>query len=325
MQKTVELTTEALEMFEGLKSPKKKIFSKFFYDSEGSRIFQQIMRMPEYYLTGCEAEIFETHKRSIGTLFCSNCCTVDLVELGAGDGLKTRILIEEMLSENINFRYIPVDISEEAISQLVNSLQGQFPDLPIETRIGDYFHMLDDLSRDYPNRKVVMFLGSNLGNLNYNQSITFLDQLNRSMGEDDLLFIGLDLKKDPEVIRKAYNDTHGHTREFNLNLLRRMNRELGANFNPDNFTHEPCYDPGTGAAKSYLVSDRDQDIHFSAIDETISFHESETIYTERSQKYDLEMIGELAKASGFEVVKHFFDSRQYFVNSLWKKMDNNNI
>ena len=296
MQKTVELTTEALEMFEGLKSPKKKIFSKFFYDSEGSRIFQQIMQMPEYYLTGCEVEIFETHKRNIGTLFCGNCCSVDLVELGAGDGLKTRILIEDMLSEDINFRYIPVDISEEAVAQLVNTLQGQFPGLTVETRIGDYFHMLEDLSRDYPNRKVVMFLGSNLGNSNYKQSILFLDQLNRSMGEDDLLFIGLDLKKDPEVIRKAYNDPHGHTRDFNLNLLRRMNRELGANFEPDYFTHESIYDPGTGAAKSYLVSDRDQEVYFSATDESICFRKGENIYTEMSQKYDLEMIGEPGKS-----------------------------
>lgn len=319
MQKTVELTAEALEMLEGLKGHKKKIFSKFFYDTEGSRIFQQIMRMPEYYLTGCEAEILESHKSDISEIFCNECRSVDLVELGAGDGQKTRILIEDLLSENINFRYIPVDISEEAVSQLVDNMQGRFPNLTIESRIGDYFHMLEDLSRDYPNRKVVMFLGSNLGNFNREQSITFLGQLNETMGNDDLLFIGLDLKKDPEVIRKAYNDPHGHTRDFNLNLLRRMNRELGADFNPDYFTHEPCYDAGSGAAKSYLVSTRDQEVHFYGIEELISFRQWETIYTERSQKYDMQMIHDMAKASGFQVTKNFFDSRHYFVNSLWGK------
>ncbi|MEN8230648.1 MAG: L-histidine N(alpha)-methyltransferase [Bacteroidota bacterium] len=319
MQKTVELTAKALEMVEGLKSSNKKISSKFFYDSEGSRIFQQIMHMPEYYLTKCETEIFETHKRNIGALFCSECFSVDLVELGAGDGQKTRILMEELISENINFRYIPVDISEEAVNQLVNATQSRFPKLTIETRIGDYFHMLEDLSRDYPNRKVVMFLGSNLGNFNYHQSIAFLGQLHKAMSEDDMLFIGLDLKKDPEVIRKAYNDPHGHTRDFNLNLLQRMNRELGADFNPDHFTHEPCYDSGTGAVKSYLVSTRDQEVCFSAIDETISFRQWEPIYTERSQKYDMEMIRAMAEASGFHVKKNYFDNRKFFVNSLWKK------
>lgn len=319
MQKTVELTTESMEMVEGLKSRNKRIFSKFFYDSEGSRIFQQIMGMPEYYLTACEAEIFETHKRNIGAMFCSECFSVDLVELGAGDGQKTRILIEDLISENVNFRYIPIDISEQAVTHLVDDMHGRFPNLTIETRIGDYFHMLEDLSRDYPNRKVVMFLGSNLGNFNYHQSITFLGQLQKAMGDDDMLFIGLDLKKNPEVIRKAYNDPHGYTREFNLNLLRRMNRELGADFNPDHFTHEPCYDSGTGAAKSYLVSTRDQEVCFSGIDETISFRQWETIYTERSQKYDMEMIREMAEASGFHVAKNFFDDRKFFVNSLWKK------
>jgi len=319
MQKTVELTSEVLEMIHGLKSPNKKIFSKFFYDSEGSRIFQQIMSMPEYYLTDCEAEIFETHKRKIGSMFCTECFSVDLVELGAGDGQKTRILIEDLLSENINFRYIPVDISEEAVSQLVDVMQGRFPNLAIETRIGDYFHMLENLSRDYPNRKVVMFLGSNLGNFNYKQSITFLEKIHKAMGDDDMLFIGLDLKKDPEVIRKAYNDPHGYTRAFNLNLLKRMNRELGADFNTDHFTHEPCYNPGTGAVKSYLVSTREQEVYIAAIDETISFRQWETIYTERSQKYDMKMIRKMAEVSGFRVAENFFDNRNFFVNSLWKK------
>lgn len=319
MQKTIEVTTEALEMLEGLNGRQKKISSKFFYDSEGSRIFRQIMGMPEYYLTGCEAEIFETHKRSIGDRLCNLCQSVDLVELGAGDGQKTRILIEDLLSENVNFRYIPVDISKEAVSQLVDTMQERFPNLNIETRVGDYFHMLKDLSRDFPNRKVVMFLGSNLGNFNYDQSIGFLGQLHQAMGDNDMLFIGLDLKKDPEVIRNAYNDPHGYTQEFNLNLLKRMNRELGADFNPDHFTHEPCYDSGTGAVKSYLVSTTNQEIHFSVIGETIFFRQWETIYTERSQKYDMEMIRDMADAGGFKIVENFFDHRKYFVNSLWRK------
>jgi len=319
MQKTLQLTDMVPEVVEGLKASNKSISSKFFYDAEGSRIFQEIMRMPEYYPTVCEAEIFETHKRRIGSLFCRDCCSVDLVELGAGDGLKTRILIRDLLEEKINFRYIPVDISQEAVTQLAGSMKQQFPGLAIETRIGDYFHMIGDLSREYPNRKVVMFLGSNLGNSNLDQSISFLEQLNRAMSDDDLFFIGLDLKKDPEVIRNAYDDPHGYTRNFNLNLLKRMNRELGADFNLDHFMHVPYYDPETGTAKSFLVSTRDQSVRLANVDDTIHFRKWETIYTEMSQKYDMEMIREMAEASGFRVVESFFDGNEYFVNSLWKK------
>lgn len=317
MQKTIEVTTESLNMLEGLKARQKRISSKFFYDAEGSRIFQKIMAMPEYYLTDCEAEIFEIHKQSILSAFCNHCRTVDLVELGAGDGQKTTILIEELLSQQINFRYIPVDISEEAVSQLEGTMHRRFPDLNIETRVGDYFQMLEDLSRDYPNRKVVMFLGSNLGNFNSDQSIKFLTQLRQSMGEDDQLFIGLDLKKDPSVILNAYNDPSGYTRDFNLNLLYRMNRELGADFQPGHFIHHAVYDAESGAAKSYLVSAKDQEVLFSCVGETISFQKGESIQTERSQKYNMEMIVDLAETSGFRVVNNFYDRRHFFVNSLW--------
>ena len=319
MQRTIELTHAALEIIEGLKSSPKQISSKFFYDGEGSRIFQQIMRMPEYYLTDCEAEIFETHKRSIGSFFCNDCFTVDLVELGAGDGAKTKILIEDLISEKVNFRYIPVDISEDAVVQLAGAMKQKFPDLTLEPRIGDYFHMIENLSREYPNRKVIMFLGSNLGNFDHQQSISFLTGISQVMSDDDLFFIGLDLKKDPEVIRKAYDDSQGLTREFNLNLLTRFNRELGANFDLKGFMHAPLYDPQRGTAMSFLVSTRDQVVRFAVTDESISLKQWETIQTELSQKYDLAMIEALAEASGFQVVENFFDSRHYFVNSLWRK------
>ena len=319
MEQTIEVNQLALEVFRGLESSKKYIPSKYFYDDPGSRIFQEIMNMPEYYPTDCETEIFETHSRRIGELFCKKGCSIDLVELGAGNGQKTSILIGDLLREKVNFRYIPVDISESAVNNLVHSMQSQFGKLTIEPRIGDYFNMLENLSNEYPNRKVVMFLGSNLGNLNREESVAFLKRINYSMLEDDRFFIGLDLKKDPGVILKAYDDPHGHTRDFNLNLLIRMNRELGADFNTDYFMHAPCYDPGEGTARSYLVSTRDQEVFFDAAEKSIRFRKWEPIFTEMSQKYDLEMISDLAEASGFEIVEHFFDRRNYFINSLWKK------
>lgn len=318
-QQTIVLSAMALEVINGLKAPQKYISSKYFYDAEGSRIFQDIMGMPEYYLTDCEMEIFNTHKATIGSLFCNGCRGVDLVELGAGDGLKTQVLIAELLSQEVNFRYIPVDISEEAVLQLAGSMKQNFPGLDMLPRIGDYFHMLEELSMEYPSRKVVMFLGSNLGNFDQEQSIAFLGQINRAMSVDDLFFIGLDLKKDPEIIRRAYDDPHGHTRAFNLNLLNRMNRELGSDFDTDKFRHAPDYDPDTGIAISYLVSTRDQKVYFESLDETIHFKKGESIFTEMSQKYDQKLIQELASSSGFKVEAYFHDQRNYFVNSLWRK------
>jgi len=206
MPKTFELTTEVHEILEGLRASHKQISSKYFYDDEGSRIFQQIMDMPEYYLTNSEAEIFELHKNKISALFCSDCRSVDLVELGAGDGAKTRILIQDLLDSKVNFRYIPVDISQEALIQLGGSMKQQFPDLVMDLRCGDYFLMIEELSRTYPNRKVVLFLGSNLGNFNMDQSVVFLEQINQALSDDDLFFIGLDLKKKPDIIRNADED-----------------------------------------------------------------------------------------------------------------------
>jgi dimethylhistidine N-methyltransferase len=319
MEKTIVSTEMATEVLRGLKAQKKYISSKYFYDDEGSRIFRDIMAMPEYYPTACEAEIFMTHKRSIGELFCRDCSAVDLVELGAGDGQKTTIIIEDLLKQKVRFRYIPVDISEEAVLQLAGAMNQSYPDLVMEPRVGDYFHMLADLSRVYPNRKVVMFLGSNLGNYDYPQSIAFLSQISAAMSCDDLFFIGLDMKKDPEVIRLAYDDPHGHTSEFNLNLLRRMNRELGADFNTDQFYHRPAYDPESGVATSHLVSNKNQVVTIALCNESIAFREGESIYTEMSQKYDLNMIQDMAETAGFSVEKNFFDNRKYFVNSLWRK------
>ena len=318
--KTPEIASPVSEILQGLKAAEKFIPSKFFYDSEGSRIFQDIMSMPEYYLTNSEAEIFENHGAEIVSMFCNGHCNIDLVELGAGDGVKTRILVSAMIQKEVQFRYIPVDISEEAVVQLAGAMKQEFSSLELVPKIGDYFHMIKNLSSEFPNRKVIMFLGSNLGNFSPRESIDLLSQLNRAMSDDDLLFIGLDLKKDPEVIRNAYNDPHGHTRNFNLNLLNRMNREFGANFDLEGFRHSPTYDPSSGVAKSFLESTREQEVYLAGLDESISFGKNEYIYTEMSQKYDTEMINSLAEASGFRVIQNLSDSKEYFSNSLWAKL-----
>ncbi|MDA3907087.1 MAG: L-histidine N(alpha)-methyltransferase [Bacteroidales bacterium] len=315
----IEVQTEfAKDALHGLSAKPKYLSSKYFYDDRGSQIFQDIMRMPEYYLTDCELEIFQTQKRSIFEEFVKSSDGFELVELGAGDGLKTKILLTHFLNQQVDFRYAPIDISRVAIENLVNDLNKQIPDLKVKGRIGDYFELMKEIEINGYSRKIILFLGSNIGNYSPEESISFLDNLKAVMQNQDMVFIGFDLKKESHIILNAYNDPHGHTAAFNLNLLQRINTELDANFDLNNFSHKELYNSDSGTAKSYLMSKIAQEVNIQSLDKTIHFEDGEKVFMERSQKYDLEMINKLAEKSGFEIVRNFFDQRQYFVNSLWK-------
>jgi L-histidine N-alpha-methyltransferase len=306
------------DILDGLKSKPKHLSSKYFYDTRGSQIFQDIMRMDEYYLTDCEMEIFKLQTEEIFKAFSYSGPIFDLVELGAGDGLKTKVLLEYFLKQKANFSYKPIDISGDSVKNLTAELENIFPNLEIYGQIGDYFEMMEELSQKGLRRKILLFLGSNIGNFEKQDRVDFLIQLRKAMNENDLLFIGFDLKKDPKVISLAYNDPHGHTAAFNLNLLIRINREMSADFDVDKFKHEEIYNPETGSAKSYLRSLEDQKVHIKVIDETIFFEKGERIYMELSQKFDDSMIQDFASETGFEIVKNFNDSRNYYMNSLWQ-------
>lgn len=307
----------AKDTLNGLRSHPKFLSSKYFYDEKGSEIFQDIMNMPEYYLTNSEYEIFAKQTDLILKGFNPRNENFNLIEFGAGDGLKTKILLRSLSEQNISFNYIPIDISEDALNGLVYSINNEFPNLNIIPKAGDYFEMFEDLNKLHFERKVILFLGSNIGNFKIDESINFLQRIGSLMNSNDKLFIGFDLKKDPRVIQDAYNDKHGHTRDFNLNLLNRLNRELGADFNTDNFIHCPLYDPLTGAAKSYLISTINHTVKFKELNTEIKFERWEPIYTEMSQKYDLRMISMLAEKSGFQITCNFFDEKRFFLNSLW--------
>jgi len=311
-------TDFAIDVLSGLSAKQKKLSSKYFYDDNGSKIFQDIMQMPEYYLTDCELEILETNKQEIFEVFTNGGNKYDLIELGAGDGLKTKVLLSHFLDQKANFEYIPIDISEEAVKNLVIDIEKELPGVKIDGKIGDYFKLIEELNQYDHSKKVLLFLGSNIGNFNDESSINFLKKLKSVMNIGDLIFIGFDLKKDSDIILNAYNDPHGHTATFNLNLLQRINNELHANFILSNFRHKEVYDPQSGTAKSFLISLIKQEVEIRDLNKIISFEEGESIFMEMSQKYDLEMIDSLANNTGFEIVRNFYDKRQYFVNSLWK-------
>ncbi len=306
------------DVLKGLSAEPKYLPSKYFYDDEGSRLFQQIMELPEYYLTRTEFEIFQTQKKEIFAAFAEASKSFDLIELGAGDGTKTAVLIDYFLKQTTDFTYMPIDISQEAIDALTAKFKAEFPQLLMTPKTGDYFRILETLKTATEKPKIILFLGSNVGNFNGEQAVAFFRNLRGVMNDRDLLFVGFDLQKDPRVILNAYDDAQGITAQFNLNLLARINRELDADFDLQKFSHYAFYRPTECAARSFLISREPQTVHIKTLGKSFDFKAWEPIFMEISQKYNLEMIEDLAHASGFQVAKNFLDSQNYFADSLWK-------
>lgn len=306
-----------IEIDKGLSADLKYISSKFLYDDAGSLLFQKIIQMPEYYPTACEFEILSFQSEAIiESLEFDE--PFNIVEFGAGDGIKTKQLLKKLLEQGREITYIPVDISEKAIRILEESLKKSLPDLDIQPFIGDYFTIYNQLIiNSKPN--LFLFLGSNLGNYKSSEANLLLQHFGSLMNSDDKLLIGLDLMKDPKVIRNAYDDPYGITKDFNINLLRRINRECGANFQLNQFDFYCHYDPISGAVKSYITSLNDQKVVFKTTGKTYHFSRNEVIFTELSQKYNLLDISEMATSNGFSPIRNFLDCKHYFVDSLWKK------
>ena len=311
----IKLSPFEKDVLQGLSGQPKRLSSKYFYDDKGSRIFQEIMEMPEYYLTNAEFEILQTQSNTLHEALSFG-ESYSIIELGAGDGSKTKQLLSFLLSQNVNVRYHPIDISEEAVNILQKDLNKDLPTLDIQPLVGDYFKVLKQMNRD-DRPALFLFLGSNIGNYEKLEAIQLLKMFGQHMRSGDKLLIGFDLKKNPWRILHAYNDAQGITRRFNLNLLERMNRELGADFNIDQFEFYPNYDPRKGDVRSYIVSNIEQDVYIEALDQSFNFKKDELIYTELSKKYSLSDIDHLAMQSGFERQLHLLDRNNDFTDSLW--------
>jgi dimethylhistidine N-methyltransferase len=305
------------DVLAGLSGAQKSLPSKYFYDDEGSRLFRKIMELPEYYLTRAEFEIFQTTADDILDVFAGGANGFEIVELGAGDGTKTALLIERFIARGADFTYVPIDISIASVEWISREFETRFPTLRTDARQGDYFDVLARIPRNPDRRRVVLFLGSNIGNFSNDQAGAFFRRVGDALLPDDLLMTGFDLMKDPRVILAAYDDSAGVTSEFNLNLLRRINRELGADFDCDKFSHSAFYDPSSGAAMSYLVSREEQSVRIGEND--IRFAAWESIFTEVSQKYSPGMIAAFARENGFSVTREFTDSNLFFVDSVWTR------
>jgi len=305
------------DVMKGLSASPKYLPSKYFYDKKGDLLFQEIMELDEYYLTRCEFKIFQNEKDELLTQFSKSGKPFDLIEFGAGDGKKTKILLEHFINQGANFAYLPIDISQNALTLLAEDLRQSFPQLDFKTLQGEYFEVLSHLKHQPGRTKVVLFLGSNIGNFLKDLAANFLSELAHSLYPDDMLLLGVDLVKDPEIVAKAYNDKLGVTRAFNMNLLERINQELGGDFDLAGFNHFPFYDPVTGTSRSFLISNRNQTVHIARMNASFHFDSWEAMYMEHSQKYRLDELTQLANHTGFGVTKNYLDQKQYFVNGLW--------
>lgn len=308
----------ARDVKKGLTSKEKFLYSKYFYDEAGDRLFQQITKLPEYYLTAAEQEIIEKNTGKLLEYFNEGTGSFNLVEFGTGDGEKTRIMLRYFAGKS-NFSYCPIDISENALNILQAKIKADIPGINIEPVNGEYFEAMDILNKKSFARKVIMFMGANIGNFLPPMAIDFLNNVAKRMQKNDLFLMGVDLKKDPMTILNAYNDSKGVTADFNYNLLLRINTELGGDFDIKQFYHYPFYDPSTGECKSFLISKIKQIVHIEKFKLSINFEAGEPIYMEVSQKYSIDEIQDMILKAGLKVVEMFLDENKYFVDVLVKK------
>ncbi|KGJ96028.1 L-histidine N(alpha)-methyltransferase [Thalassotalea sp. ND16A] len=305
----------AIDVLTGLCAAPKHLPAKYFYDDVGSEIFQQITQHEDYYLTATEIEIITSIKDDLPGLIDEQ--EIDIIELGAGDGHKSQLIIESFLGIGCRVNFYPIDISEKAMVILHENIKPH-KNLTVHGVIAEYFDGLRLVRTKSTNKQLLLFLGSNIGNFDRVQNQGFLRKLWMSLNVSDYILLGFDLKKDVSKLTSAYNDSDGLTAQFNLNLLQRINSELGGNFNLDKFQHFGVYNPVIGAMESYVLSTETQEVYISALQRTFSFAAYEPIHLEYSFKFAPGDIEFLCQQTGFEMVKHYTDSNHYFIDSLWK-------
>ena len=316
-----DLQSKVLQQFkvdvsDGLNSNPKTLPSKYFYDEIGDDLFVQIMNMPEYYLTRSEMEIFiEKTDELIDQFDIDRSKPFELIELGAGDGTKTIKLLERLLEKDYDFHYNPVDISSNALDGLEERLSAELPNLKVVRQQGDYFNVLSAFKGNQT-KKVVLFLGSNIGNMTDKRATEFVYILGSNLVPGDILLLGVDLIKPEDIVLPAYNDARGITAAFNLNLLKRINEELEANFNLDNWSHAPQYSEETGIAESFLRSDVDQEVYIKGIGQDFHFQEGELIHTEVSRKYNDEIIKDIIADTDFYFKDRILDDKKFFADYI---------
>ena len=307
-QPDVVISTIADDVATGLLESPKSLPPRLFYDEAGSRLFEQITGLPEYYVTRTERSILEAHAseivRAAGT-------PLTLIELGAGTATKTEVLIEALLKRQLQAVFYPIDVSESALRVAEEALEARFKALSVRPLVGDYSAGLSQLSR-IAGRKLVLYIGSSIGNYEPEEAGELLANIRRSLSPGDALLLGTDMVKDESILNSAYDDEQGVTARFNMNVLARINRELGADFALDRFRHHAHYNATAGRIEMHLISLADHLVRFRPAGATIRLREGEGIHTECSYKYGLEEFGALGASAGLVPRKTWTDPQAYF-------------
>ncbi len=308
--------TLADELRRGLAAQPKRLPCRLFYDEEGSRLFEEICRRPEYYVPAAETEIIAARRSEI---IERSSYPSTMVELGSGSATKTRLLIETALASGHGLRYVPIDVSASAVEESVRLLATDYPTLTVEALVGEYQAGLDLLaSKDWPN-KLVLWLGSNIGNLTREEAAVFLARVGDTLGADGRLLVGIDMRKDRDTLEAAYNDEAGLTARFNLNILARLNRDFGADFDLDAFSHRAVYREDEGRIEMHLVCDREQRINVAGLGAVIEMAAGDFIHTESSHKYSQAEIEELAGRARLRLEESWTDGAARFSSVLFAR------
>jgi dimethylhistidine N-methyltransferase len=309
-----------------LASKNKYLSPKYLYDKVGSQLFEQICIQPEYYLTRTEASILGKYASVISNLLGNN---IHIIELGSGSSSKTAILLSHFSSQKKRIYYFPIDISSTILAESAQRLKSQFPKASIVGIASDYNMGIDRAAAeckiaekvekkknnnndDISYTKLVLFLGSSIGNFELIEARSLLRSVRQRLNASDFLLVGFDLQKDESVLNAAYNDKAGITAKFNLNLLARINRELGGNFELEKFEHYAFYNHEQNRMEMHLISKIDQQLYIGALGKTFSLKKGESIHTENSYKYSVNQIAALAEDCGFGIEKNFTDKKRWF-------------
>jgi dimethylhistidine N-methyltransferase len=306
------------KVLKAITNSKKAIPTEYLYDEIGSQLFQEIMKLPEYYPARSEKEIIDTQAHIIFDSLPFRNEAFQIVELGSGDGSKTISLVEQFYNINKDIEYLPIDISRKALETLTDIFQERIPEFKPRCLLGDYCEFLNNLPEDGIPR-LFLLLGGNFGNYSSDDGKHLLQKIHALMNKGDMLMLGWDKHKNPKLVQDAYMDSRGITMRFNLNLLVRMNKELGAEFDPNKFDFYASYDLNTYTVHSHLFSLEDQEVWIASAAKGISFMENEPIYTECSRKFTLSQLEETVHEAGFNSEKHLEDSRYYYSISLLSK------
>ena len=304
-------TPMAEEVLTGLSARSKTLPAKLFYDDRGSHLFEQITELPEYYLTRTERAIFQQYAEEIVIEAGKN---LTLVELGAGSASKTRLLVEALARRQLRVGFYPVDVSASALQQAVSTLNGHIPNLRVHPTVADYSRHMPLLS--FPGRKLVLFIGSTIGNFETDEAVEFLRRVRASLSPGDAFLLGFDMVKTRRRLHAAYNDAQGVTAEFNKNVLARINRELGGQFDLEEFEHVALWNPGLSRIEMHLESRVEQKVWIRDLGMVFHFAARERIHTESSYKYTPGSIAAVLRQGGFRLARTWTDPKKWFSTVL---------